>query len=234
MAVDDVFYAQQAAGGQPIDNELVDNTASATGKAKRQRVTAFSGSPFPVRSWGQFYNLRGQRHIATTGYIQQTANTSEPLALFKNVSTDMVVLFDKIEFGSTYDVRFSRYAGGTTPLVGTPTKRPIGRTDGGTSTSTAEIYTGGPAASSQFLTSGGTYAPGTLRKVAVMQAYESYMLDLGGTSVLRPGSQAYWMTDEATGGVGGTYNTYIDFEWVEVPLANFNAAVAALQAKAEF
>lgn len=199
-------------------------------------VLAFSGSPFPIRTWGQFYNWRGQRYIATTGYIQQTLNTTaEALALLQNPADSGVwMILDKAEFGSTVNTRFSRYGGGTTPLVGSPTPRTTGKTNGDTGTSAMKIYTGGNS-SPQFAISGGGFVAGTLRKVATMLAYDAYqLLEIDGTVILRPGQQAYWVVDEAPGGGAGNFTTFIDFEWVEIPSANAADIVAALQAKAEF
>lgn len=230
---DDYFRTQEVASGTTfIDNETVANTAAPGGLAKRQRVTTMAGSVFPVQSWNLFYNVRGQRHIATTGYIQQTLNTpGELIALLQNpAGSGQVFMLDKAEFGATVDCRFSRFGGGTTPLTGTPTARPIGRTDGGTSTSPMKLYTAGNS-SPQFSVS----VAGTLRKVAAMSAYRSYVLsDVGGTIVLQPGQQAYWVLDENPGGGNGNFNTYIDFEWVEIPLATWTPMVTALQARAEY
>lgn len=36
-----------------------------------------SGSIFPMRNWGQFYNVRGQRYIATTDYVTLTNNAGD-------------------------------------------------------------------------------------------------------------------------------------------------------------
>lgn len=192
-----------------------------------------SASMFPVRSWSQFYTIRGQRYIATTGYIQQTLNVAgELIAVFQNpAGSNTVVMFDKAEFGSTNDCRFSRFGGGTATLIGTPTARPIGRSDGGSgATSVAKIYTAGNSAP-QFSIS----AAGTLRKVAGMSAYRAYQLsDIAGTVVLQPGQQAYWSLDETPGGGAGNFFSYVDFEWIEMPLATWNSMVTALQAKAEY
>jgi hypothetical protein len=195
-----------------------------------------ANAPIQSRAMSRFYNIRGQRYIATTGYIQQTLNTvGEPIALLKNPSgSGQVFLFDKAEFGTTASCRFSRYGGGTTPLIGTPTPRVIGRTDGGTSTSTMELYIGGNS-SPQFAVSGGGFVAGTLRKVAAMLSYDTYqLLDMDATAVLQPGQQAYWIVDEIPGGGAGNFHTFIDFEWVEMPTATWSAMVTALQAKPEY
>lgn len=189
-------------------------------------------APINVRSVSRFYNIRGQRYIATTGYVTNTQNVAgELVALLQNpAGSGQVFLLDKAEFGATVDTTFSRYGGGTVALVGTPTARPIGRTDGGTSTSPMKLYLGGTSGA-QFTVS----AEGTLRKVATMKAYDGYQLtDVDGTTVLQPGQQAYWRVDEQPGGGSGTFKTYIDFEWVEIPLANWTAMVAGLQAKADW
>lgn len=230
---DAYFRTQEVPTGTTyVDNEEVANTAAPGGLAKRQRVSASSASFFPVRQWNQFYNIRGQRHIATTGYIQQTLNTSgELIALLQNpTGSGQVMMIDKAEFGATVDCRFSRFGGGTASLIGSPTARPIGRTDGGTSTSPMKIYTAGNS-SPQFSIS----VAGTLRKVAGMSAYRSYVLgDVTGTLALQPGQQSYWVMDEIPGGGSGNFFTYINFEWVDIPTATWTDLVAALQAKSEF
>ncbi len=199
-----------------------------TGLAKDVTLKA----PINVRGMSRFYNIRGQRYIATTGYIQQSLSAAgEIIALLKNPSSSgKVLMFDKAEFGATATARFSRLGGGTTPLIGTPTPRVIGRTDGGTSTSVMELYTGGNL-SPQFSIS----VAGTLRKVATMASYQTYqLLEMDGTAVLQPGQQAYWIVDESPGGGAGNFHTFIDLEWVELPIANWTAMVTALQAKTEY
>lgn len=189
-------------------------------------------SPFNVRSMSRFYNIRGQRYLNTTGYVTQTANTAgELIAMFRNPSgSGQYVVFDKAEFGSTADTRFSRFGGGTVALIGTPTARPIGRTDGGASTSVMELYTAGKT-SPQFSVS----VEGTLRKVATMQAYQQYqLLEMDGTAVVQPGQVIYWRVDEPAGGGGTDYHTLIDLEWVEIPTATWTAMVTALQAEATY
>jgi len=193
-------------------------------------------SPIQTSSISRFYNIRGQRYISTTGLIQQTLNvTGEALALLINpIGSGQVFMFDKAEFGSTSNCRFSMYGGGTTPLIGTPTARPIGRTDGGTSTSVMELYIGGNV-SPQFSVSGGGFVAGTLRKVSAMLSYYTYqLLKMDGTIVLQPGQQVYWVVDETPGGGAGDFYTFIDFEWVEIPIANWTAMVTALQSKSEY
>lgn len=218
---------------------IVPINAASTGNAtadNQKSMNTLLSAPIQTRAISRFYNIRGQRYIATTGYVQQTLNTiGEPIALLKNpTGSGQVLLFDKAEFGTTASCRFSRYGGGTTPLIGTPTSRPIGRTDGGTSTSTMELYIGGNS-SPQFSVSGGGFVAGTLRKVAAMLAYDTYqLLEMDGTAVLQPGQQAYWIVDEIPGGGAGNFFTFIDFEWVQMPLSNWNAMVSALQAKSEY
>lgn len=179
-----------------------------------------------VRNWSQFYNMRSQRFIATTGYVTCALNNARLLALLRNPSgSGKVMMLDQAEFGATNNCRFSRYGGGTTALVGTPTKRPVGATDGSSSTAVAELYIGGDTP--EFSVS----VEGTLRKVAAMLAYDTYqILQINGTAVLKPGQAAYWRLDEATGGGGGTYTAYIDFEWVEVTEAEFAALQTAMMA----
>jgi len=225
--------AKQDASITVLDNLLTELQLKAD---LTETQPVISNAPIQSRAMSRFYNIRGQRYIATTGYIQQTLNiTGEAIALLKNPSgSGQVFLFDKAEFGTTASCRFSRYGGGTTPLIGTPIPRTIGRTDGGTSTSTMEIYTGGNS-SPQFAVSGGGFVAGTLRKVAAMLAYDTYqLLEMDGTAVLQPGQQAYWIVDEIPGGGAGNFYTFIDFEWVEMPTAVWSAMVTALQAKPEY
>jgi hypothetical protein len=96
-----------------------------------------------------------------------------------------------------------------------------------------ELYIGGngggsPVRANQIASATG----GTLRKVAAMSAYRAYQLnDILGTVILQPGQQAYWRVDESPGGGGGTFYTYIDFEWWEVPTAEWALMVASMQAR---
>jgi hypothetical protein len=227
-----IKFLEPATSTGQIDNELVTTTK---GQVLRQRVQAYSGGFFPMRDWSQFYNIRGQRFIATTGYVTNTLNaTGEFIALLQNPSdSGKVLVLDKAEFGATVNTRFSRFGGGTAVVANGATPRIVGRTDGVTAptTPTMKLYTGGTPAASQFSVS----APGNLRKVAAMSAYRAYQLnDIRGTTVLNPGQQSYWQVDEASGGGSGTYQTYIDFEWVEFTTAQWAAIVAAVSGKEDF
>ena len=220
---------------------LSGNPTVSQGSAGSEPWPISSNSPLNVRAISRFYNIRGQRYIASTDYVPLSLNTSnQVLALFQNpAGSGQVVLFEKAEFGSTTNTTFTRFGGGTTPLVGTPTAKSIGRTDGGTSSSTMKLYTGGNgAANARGTTVAAQFSvsvAGTVRKVAVMQAYEQYKLpEIDGTLVLQPGQQSYWVVDEVPGGGSGTFNGLIDFEWVEIPTANWAAMVTALQAKSEY
>lgn len=178
-----------------------------------------------VRSWSQFYNLRSQRFIATTGYVPGNQNAGTPLALLRNPSgSGKVMLLDQAEFGSSLDSRFSRYGGGTATITGT--KQPVGAGDGSSATAIAELYRGGSSGAQYSSATGGT-----LRKVATMRAYQTYqILQIGGTAILRPGQQSYWVMDEPAGGGNGTYDAFIDFEWVEMAEADFTALETAMAA----
>lgn len=183
-----------------------------------------------MRSWSQFYNLRSQRFIATTGYVTCTTNTVQNLAWFRNPSgSGKVIMLDQAEFGATVNNRFTRYGGGTLALVGTPTKRAVAATDGSAATAVAELYIGGNniANHNQFSVS----VAGTVRKVATMQAYSTYqILQVGGTAIIRPGAHSYWTLDEIAGGGSGDYTAFIDFEWVEMAEADFTALETAMAA----
>lgn len=178
-----------------------------------------------VRSWSQFHSLRSQRFIATTGYVPGNQNTATALALLKNPSgSGKVILLDQAEFGSSLDSRFSRYGGGTSTITGT--KQPVGASDGSSATAIAELYRGGSSGAQYSSATGGT-----LRKVATMRAYQTYsILQIHGTAVLRPGTQAYWVMDEPAGGGNGTYDAFIDFEWVEMDETDFTALETAMAA----
>lgn len=224
-----IKFLEPATSTGQIDNELV---TTSKGQALRQRVQTYAAGFSPVRQWSQFYNLRGQRFIATTGYVVNTLNMAgEFIALLQNpADSGKVLVLDKAEFGSTADTRFSRFGGGTAVVANGATPRVVGRTDGVTApaTPTMKLYTGGTAAASQFSVT----APGTLRKVAAMAAYRAYQLnDIAGTVVLMPGQQSYWQVDEAAGGGGGSFSTYIDLEWVEFTTAAWTAILAAVAAK---
>jgi hypothetical protein len=197
--------------------------------------------PFNVRQMSRFYNIRGQRYLTTTDYVPLTGNlNNQLLAVFQNpADSAQVVFFDKAEFAATVNATFTRFGGGTAVLIGTPTARPIGRSDGGASSSVMKLYTGGngtantrgTTVSAQFSVS----VAGTVRKVAVMQAYQQYQLnEIDGTIILQPGQQAYWVVDESPGGSASTFNALIDFEWIEMPLATYNNMVIALQAQADY
>jgi hypothetical protein len=191
--------------------------------------------PAVIRDINAFYNIRGQRYIATTGYVPNTLNTTtELIALLKNpAGSGKVLVLDKAEFGATADTRFSRFGGGISTIVGGATPQPIGRTDGGASSSIMELYIGGngggsPVRANQITSASG----GTLRKVAAIKGYDAYQLnDVKGTTVLQPGQQSYWRVDESPGGGGGTFYTYIDFEWWEVDLAEWNLMVTSMQSR---
>jgi hypothetical protein len=189
-----------------------------------------AGHIFPVRQTGALHTLRGERFITTTGYVQQTLNTSgELIAMMRNPSgSGKVILFAAAEFGATVNCRFSRFGGATPTLIGSPTPRPVGRADGTSSGNTpvAEVYTAGNS-SPQFSTSGGT-----LRKVAAMVAYDTYqILGIDGTIVLQPGGVAHWQVDEVPGGGAGNFYSFIDFEWWEIDTATWAAKVAAALAQ---
>lgn len=199
----------------------------------------FPNGLLPVRQWGAFYNLRGQRFIATTGYVTVNRNVANvPIAALRNPSgSGKWIFIDQAEFGADADCRFSRYGGGTLTLSGTPIKGDtatanIGKTDGssGASGSIAELYVGG-ASGAAFSVS----VAGTLRKVAVMRAYQQYQLPkVEGTLILRPGQHSYWLTDEDVGGSNVPYKTLINFEYVEIDATVAADMVTAMQDTEEF
>lgn len=182
----------------------------------------------PTREWGAFYNLRGQRFIATTGYVICNVNAAVPMALLQNPTGSGKWMFiDQSEFGSDTDALFSRFGGGTAGSLGTA--RPVGDTSGGSGTSIAKLYIGGSTGAQYAIT-----AAGTLRKVATMQNHQTYqLLNMAGKAIVRPGQQIYWETSENSVGVGSTYRVFIDLEWVEIAEAEALAMVTAAQAHAD-
>lgn len=239
------FGTSQPGGNTYIDNWDVANSSTPSTRALRQQVGVIQHAP--NRSWGQWYNIRGQRFIATTDYVVLSGNTNSQLLACLinhdtgNAATNTVLVLDKAEFGSAYQTTFSRF--GTTEanitLVAGQTQKPVGRSDGGAATSNIRIYTAGNGTANvrgtngtaQFSIPGGS--PGTLRKVAMMNAYSAYMLsDI--TTALQPGQAAYWSVDEPAGGVSGNFNAYIDFEWVEIPKNTWDAMATELQARLDY
>lgn len=195
-----------------------------------------------TREWGTFWSLRGRRFLTTTGYVPMTINSVQPVALLENpVGSGVVFLFDLVEFGSFgINTRFSRFPVPSSGIATRGTARNIGSTGGFTQVATVtnpltetltsqfKLYIGGT--SPQFTLNGGQPVEANLRKVAPMMNSAPYFVEAHGGSHLRPGNALYWRADEPAGGGGGSYEAYINFEYVEVTQAEYDMALTTVQA----
>lgn len=176
--------------------------------------------------FGTFYNFRGQRFITTTGYQTFALNVAALMAAFINPSdSGKWVFFDVLEFGAIGATsRFSRL--GSASYSGLGSSEAVGNTLGATQTP------GSPQEAKAKLYKAGAFTPtgGVIRKVAPMKDAEPYFVHARGSGVLQPGQGVHWTTVEPPGGGSGSYDAYINFEWVEIPSAQAQAIVTAYQA----
>ena len=181
-----------------------------------------------VKQFGTYYNMRGQRYLTTTDYKTFNQNTAAAMAACRNpTGSGKWVFFDVLEFGAVGAVgRFTRYGGGTFSVTSNASMKPVYKTDGtamGSATEGAlEVYT--PDAP------GYSASGGAVRKVAPMGDARPYFVFAYGSAILRPGQHVYWVTNETPGGGSGTYDAYINFEWVAIDETEAAAMVAAAQA----
>lgn len=147
----------------------------------------------------------------TTGMVALANNNNEqPLALLENPAGSGYDLYlDLGEFGCSINASFRRYRAATISGQSSPiTPNNMG---GGSSVSVARMYVGGT--SPTYTRTGGTVA-----KTAHIAAYQQYTTNLGGRSVLRPGSHLVWTITHPSGSAQ-SFTGSVYFEWWELPAA---------------
>lgn len=146
----------------------------------------------------------------TTGIVPLANNSDEQaLALLVNPTGSGYDLYlDLGEFGCSINATFRRYRASTLSNL---SLSPITANNmgGGSGSSVARMYIGGT--SPAYTRTGGTVA-----KTAHIAAYQQYLTNLGGRSILRPGSHLVWTIDGPSGN-NANFTGSVYFEYWELP-----------------
>lgn len=170
-----------------------------------QRLSSATDSTQVVPAIAYYATVAGGRVAfnITTGIVSLSGAGEQQLAAVVNPTgsgKDMYLDFG--EFGSSANTTFRRYRNATI----TNGTNPISAANmgGGSATSVAILYTG-----SNYTRTGGTVA-----KTAHIAAYQQYLTQIQGKTILRPGNSMAWTIEGAQG--GGAFTASIYFEYYEL------------------
>lgn len=177
-------------------------------------VTRLPNTPVRTHEEIVYYATAAGGRLAfniTTGLLTFSVTGEQPLGALTNpAGSGRDIFLDVGEFGSSANTTFRRFRGGTLSLTGGGIA-PV-NTSGGAATSPLRFYVGGSSPTFTVTT------PGTVSKTAHIAAFQQYVTELKGRTVLRPGQTIYW-TIVGPGGLTGTMTAAIFFEFYDLPAA---------------
>ncbi len=143
----------------------------------------------------------------TTGIITISGTGEHELAALVNpAGSGKDIYLDLGEFGASANTTFRRYRNAT--ITPTASGNAGVNTGGGTATSVARMYPNGT------YTRGTGAGAGTVAKTAHIAAFQQYVTELKGRSVLRPGNVLAW-TIQGSSALGSSLTCSIFFEYWE-------------------
>jgi len=146
----------------------------------------------------------------TTGLLAVGNSGESTLAALVNPSgSGNDIFIDVGEFGSSLNATFRRYRNSTITPTGTAISG--NNMGGGSATSVAQMYVGGTGAT--FTRTGGNVS-----KTAHIAAYQQYLTEIKGRSILRPGQSLSWTITPPSGNLNN-FTASVYFEYWELPAA---------------
>lgn len=143
----------------------------------------------------------------TSGIVSIGSSGEQPVAALVNPTGSGKDMFlDLGEFGSSLNATFRRYRNPTLSGLSSPISGV--NMGGGSTASAAQMYVPGTY----------TRTGGTVSKTAHIAAYQQYLTNIRGRTVLRPGQSIAWTITNASGGISG-FTASIYFEYWELVAA---------------